>query len=77
LAGGANAFPALPAARKPTSTVFSPGYSGAGVIRQSNSSTPVNAWGGSGSTGPATPTEEAPARQVKGRKGKQVMYQWG
>lgn len=77
LAGGANAFPSLPAARKPTSTVFSPGYSGAGVIRQSNSSTPVNAWGGSGSTGPATPTEETPARQVKGRKGKQVMYQWG
>lgn len=78
LSGGAGAFPALPAARKPTSTVFSPGYSGAGVIRNSNSSTPVNAWGGSTSAGPATPSEETPAqRQVKGRKGKQVMYQWG
>lgn len=78
LSGGAGAFPALPAARKPTSTVFSPGYSGAGVIRNSNSSTPVNAWGGSASAGPATPSEETPAqRQVKGRKGKQVMYQWG
>jgi hypothetical protein len=78
LAGGANAFPSLPAARKPTSTVFSPGYSGAGVIRQSNSGTPVNAWGGNGSTGASTPTEDAAGqRQQKGRKGKQVMYQWG
>lgn len=78
LASGADAFPSLPAARKPTSTVFSPGYSGAGVIRSSNSSTPVNAWGGANSAGASTPTEEpAPQRQVKGRKGKQVMFQWG
>ncbi|KAM0690688.1 hypothetical protein Q7P36_009457 [Cladosporium allicinum] len=78
LARGADAFPSLPAARKPTSTVFSPGYSGAGVIRQSNSSTPVNAWGGSGDSGPSTPSGEASnQRQAKGRKGKQVMYQWG
>jgi len=78
LARGADAFPSLPAARKPTSTVFSPGYSGAGVIRQSNSGTPVNAWGGSGNSGPSTPSEEpSNQRQAKGRKGKQVMYQWG
>jgi hypothetical protein len=78
LTRGTDAFPSLPAARKPTSTVFSPGYSGAGVIRQSNSSTPVNAWGGSGDSGPSTPSGETPnQRQAKGRKGKQVMYQWG
>lgn len=75
-----DAFPALPAARKPTSTVFSPGYTGAGVIRQSNSSTPVNAWGPSGNT----PAVEAPALEAestakgKGKKGKkQIVFQWG
>lgn len=77
LSNGGDAFPSLPAARKPTSTVFSPGYSGAGVIRASNSSTPVNAWGGGSSAGPSTPSEEPAQRQVKGRKGKQVMFQWG
>lgn len=77
LSNGGDAFPSLPAARKPTSTVFSPGYSGAGVIRASNSSTPVNAWGGGSSAGPSTPSEEPTQRQVKGRKGKQVMFQWG
>lgn len=42
-------FPALPAAAKPTSTIFSPGYSGAGLIRDnSGRNTPLNAWVGAG-----------------------------
>lgn len=42
------AFPALPAAAKPTSTMFSPGYSGPAVRRdKSGTSTPVTAWGNS------------------------------
>ena len=76
-----DAFPALPAARKPTSTVFSPGYTGAGVIR-SNTSMPASAWGGgaaSNGTMPAAATEddlEAVKGKGKGRK-KQVLFNWG
>ncbi|KAH9844483.1 zinc finger protein [Teratosphaeria destructans] len=81
--GGASgdAFPALPAAKKPTSTVFSPGYTGSGVIR-TNSGTPVSAWAG-GSTngngsGVATPSVEPEVLgKGKGKKGKQVLFQWG
>jgi len=75
-----NAFPALPPGRKPTSTVFSPGYTGSGVLRQSGTSTPVSAWGAESSSG-ASPTpaemEGAEQRKGKGRKGKQVVFQWG
>jgi hypothetical protein len=47
-----DAFPALPAAPKPTSTLFSPGYSG-GVTHRVNSgrATPVNAWTGASGAG--------------------------
>lgn len=84
-AGKSEAFPALPAAAKPTSTVFSPGYRGAGVLRQSASSTPANAWGSNGgATAPvsAEATEEAADStgkgKGKGRQGKkQIVFQWG
>ena len=85
--GNSNAFPALPAAKKPTSTVFSPGYTGAGVIRQSNSNTPVNAWGapmptsnevGASTPGPALGEDAETGGKGKGKKGKkQIMFQWG
>lgn len=80
-----NAFPALPPGKKPTSTVFSPGYTGSGVLRQSGTSTPVNAWGGGGvggssSAAPTAGEEDAGGleqKKGKGRKGKQVVFQWG
>lgn len=75
-----DAFPALPIAQKPTSTVFSPGYTGAGVIR-ANYNHPVNAWSGSGSTPTSPPpldAESEGAGRGKGKKGKkQVVFQWG
>ena len=76
----AGAFPALPAARKPTSTVFSPGYTGTGVIR-ATSSNPMNAWSTAGGTSATTPPMESEvegAGRGKGKKGKkQIMFQWG
>lgn len=77
-----NAFPALPAAKKPTSNLFGPGYTGRGVLRNnSHNLAPANAWGGSGSesTMPVpVPEESAPSRgnKGKGKKG-QVLFQWG
>ncbi|KAI9664992.1 MAG: hypothetical protein M1821_006440 [Bathelium mastoideum] len=64
--GKEEAFPALPAAAKPSSTVFSPGYSGPGVRRdRSGTSTPVNAWangpGGGGGTGSGEASANASA----------------
>jgi hypothetical protein len=43
----ADAFPALPAAPKPTTTIFSPGYSGAGLRRDNSGRNMAtnNAWG--------------------------------
>jgi E3 ubiquitin-protein ligase ZNF598 len=82
-ASSADAFPALPAAKKPTSTVFSPGYTGAGVIRSNGGAgSSVNAWVAGGSTAPAA-GEGADQQQQqgggkgKGRKGKQIVMQWG
>lgn len=78
LGRAADAFPSLPAAKKPTSTVFSPGYTGAGVIRNNTGCT-VNAWAPGGSA-PDTPpaVEEAEMGKGKGKKGKkQVVFQWG
>jgi E3 ubiquitin-protein ligase ZNF598 len=78
-----DAFPALPAAKKPTTTVFSPGYTGYGVVRQSNSSTPVSAWGAgglnNGTVTPAAHVEEVEATgKGKGKKPKkQILAQWG
>jgi hypothetical protein len=80
---GADAFPALPAAAKPTSTIFSPGYTGMGLRRDnSGRNTPVNnPWAGpSGSAGgPTTPAaDDEGAGKKKGNKGKkQTLFQWG
>lgn len=78
---GGDAFPALPAAKKPTSTVFSPGYTGAGVIRTNASGSASNAWGGSSASSAApTPPAEEPVEtgKGKGKKGKkQLVFQWG
>ncbi|TKX20348.1 E3 ubiquitin-protein ligase hel2 [Elsinoe australis] len=90
-APGLNMFPALPAAKKPTSTVFSPGYTGQGVRRVNSPATGgVNAWGkpaattsggggGQGTNGGVGDEDvvEGPGKG-KGRKGKkQVLYNWG
>ncbi|RMX88329.1 hypothetical protein D0869_01698 [Hortaea werneckii] len=80
---GGDAFPALPAAKKPTSTVFSPGYTGAGVIRTNASPAVGNAWGASSASSSAAPTPPAEDGMVemgqgKGKKGKkQLVFQWG
>ena len=77
-----DAFPALPLAKKPTSTVFSPGYTGSGVIR-ANTGMPLNAWNGGGdASAPVAPLvsddAEAGKGKGKGRKGKQqVLFNWG
>jgi hypothetical protein len=76
----ADAFPALPAAAKPTSTIFSPGYTGRG-LRQDNSgrNTPVsNHWAGA-TGGSATPAvEDESAGKKKGNKGKkQTLFHFG
>ncbi|KAF2134046.1 hypothetical protein P153DRAFT_392666 [Dothidotthia symphoricarpi CBS 119687] len=77
----ADGFPALPAAAKPTSTIFSPGYTGLGLRRDnSGRNTPTgNAWGageGSGSTTPAA--EDASAGKKKGNKNKkQTLFHFG
>lgn len=82
--GLADAFPALPAAAKPTSTIFSPGYTGLGLRRDnSGRNTPVaNAWGGASgpNSGTTTPVgeEDSGAGKKKGNKNKkQTLFQWG
>jgi hypothetical protein len=83
--GPTDAFPALPAAAKPTSTIFSPGYTGSGLRRDnSGRNTPVSSspWGpssgaNSGTTTPA-PEEGGAAGKKKGNKGKkQTLFAWG
>jgi hypothetical protein len=79
---GKDAFPSLPAAKKPTSTVFSPGYTGRGIIRTNSGVNGSNAWaGGSSSSNTNTAVVSPPAEDEsvakKGKKGKQVMYKWG
>lgn len=71
-----DAFPALPLAKKPTSTVFSPGYTGSGVIRQSVPAA-INAWTASGSSAPSEGENDAEQAKKRGRKGKQVLVSWG
>jgi hypothetical protein len=79
----ADAFPALPAAAKPTSTIFSPGYTGLGLRRDnSGRNTPLsNPWAGpsGGASGAATPAaDDEGAGKKKGNKGKkQTLFQWG
>ncbi|KAF1998060.1 hypothetical protein P154DRAFT_524370 [Amniculicola lignicola CBS 123094] len=72
------AFPALPAAPKPTSTIFSPGYTGAGLRRDhSGRNTPVNAWAaaGAGGTNSANAVEGDEAGGGAKKKGKQSKKQ--
>ncbi|RMZ74184.1 c2h2 finger domain [Pyrenophora seminiperda CCB06] len=83
-APAADAFPALPAAAKPSSTIFSPGYTGNGLRRDnSGRSTPVgNVWGSSSgaNSGTTTPAldDASTAGKKKGNKGKkQTLFQWG
>ncbi|KAF1845846.1 uncharacterized protein K460DRAFT_386251 [Cucurbitaria berberidis CBS 394.84] len=80
----ADGFPALPAAAKPTSTIFSPGYTGLGLRRDhSGRSTPVgNAWGGasganSGTTTPAVEEDGATGKKKGNKNKKQTLFQWG
>ncbi|EME39324.1 hypothetical protein DOTSEDRAFT_179814 [Dothistroma septosporum NZE10] len=78
-----SAFPSLPAAKKPTSTVFTPGYTGRGVIRSDSNYAGANAWGGGGSASNGASTviisaEDESAGKGKGKKGKkQVLFNWG
>ncbi|TKA76549.1 hypothetical protein B0A49_01805 [Cryomyces minteri] len=87
-AGARDAFPALPAAKKPTSTVFSPGYNGAGVRRvEARPLANPSPWGSASAsaTASATPSaqqsdaEEADgaAAKRKGKGKKQMLFQWG
>jgi hypothetical protein len=81
-APAADAFPALPAAPKPTSTIFSPGYTGLGLRRDnSGRNTPVsNPWAAaSGASGPTTPAaEDEGTGKKKGNKGKkQMLFHFG
>ncbi|KAI8935970.1 hypothetical protein NX059_007474 [Plenodomus lindquistii] len=83
-ASPSDAFPALPAAPKPSSTIFSPGYTGSGLRRdQSGRNTPVsNAWGGasganSGATTPAVEEPGAPGKKKNNKTKKQTLFQWG
>lgn len=81
----ADAFPALPVAPKPTSTVFSPGYTGLGVRRDnSGRNTPINAhtWGApsagaSGSTTPAAVDESAGGKKKGNKNKKQTLFHFG
>jgi hypothetical protein len=79
----ADAFPALPAAPKPTSTIFSPGYTGLGLRRDnSGRNTPAsNAWAGASgaSSGPTTSAaDDEGSGKKKGNKGKkQMLFHFG
>lgn len=78
LAAGSDAFPALPPAAKPQSTIF--GY-GTGMVKRDSGKAPVNAWGGGGSaeaSSPAGDGDDGIQIKRKGNKGKkQVLMNWG
>ncbi|KAK3071857.1 hypothetical protein LTR53_007880 [Teratosphaeriaceae sp. CCFEE 6253] len=85
--GAGDLFPALPVGKKPMSSVFSPGYTGSGVIR-SGSSTPMSAWAAGGGSGKSQQTarvgeefeadENGAGPKGKGKKGKkQIVFAWG
>ncbi|KAH7017146.1 hypothetical protein EDB80DRAFT_888409 [Ilyonectria destructans] len=80
--GGEDAFPALPAAPKPQTTIF--GYGSGRLVHRDYGQRESNfQWGGSESSTPAAeePTQETEegAPKKKGGKGKkkQVLVQWG
>ncbi|KAF1987747.1 hypothetical protein K402DRAFT_445853 [Aulographum hederae CBS 113979] len=78
-------FPSLPAAKKPTTTVFSPGYSGRAIraVDAGRGQPVANAWAASGSGGgsngnggdAATGTEEEAGESAKGKKGGKKKFQ--
>ena len=80
-------FPALPAAAKPSVTLFSPGSRGVGVIRNhSGGAAVVNPWGGSNAAGGSSSAAAAAggegdvgtegAGKRKGNKGKKQVLIW-
>ena len=72
---GEDAFPALPAAPKPVTSIF--GY-GRGSVRRDwgqNADTGFS-WGAEAEAGPAEEEEEVGKKKGKG-KGKKVLVQWG
>ncbi|KAF2669655.1 hypothetical protein BT63DRAFT_373486 [Microthyrium microscopicum] len=75
----ASAFPALPAAAKPTLPSFTPGYTGAGVRRVQNASPGPAAWGPSTATAEAEEEDDAQqGRKKQGRQGKKVtLFKFG
>lgn len=83
----AELFPALPMAPKPTSTIFSPGYSGSGIRRDnSGRNAGANAWtggagsggGGGGSSSTAATEEANGGGKKKGNKNKkQTLFHFG
>ncbi|TLD39201.1 Zinc finger RING-type protein [Venturia nashicola] len=81
---GTDAFPALPAAAKPTSTKFTPGYNGYGVRREQAAPATANPWGGASSTGTngnaesGSNAEPGPDHKKKGNKNKkQTLFHFG
>lgn len=81
---GIDAFPALPAAAKPTSTKFTPGYNGYGVRREQGAPTTSNPWGGTSSNGNNGSAESGsnddpgPEQKKKGNKNKkQTLFHFG
>lgn len=76
-----DAFPALPAAPKPTTTIFGYG-SGRGIRRGYGHAESSFQWGGTATSAESSaPLEEAEAadegKGKKGKKGKKVLVQWG
>jgi hypothetical protein len=81
----ADLFPALPAAQKPTSTLFTPGGANARGIRRDAGGTAVatNAWGGGGGAGSGESSAVASSSEAdgagakrKGNKGKKQVLIW-
>lgn len=87
-AAGGDAFPALPAAPKPTTTIFGYG-TGRGVRRDYGHADSGFQWGGAGGAAAPAADEEAPDEAHEGagagngkgkkggKKGKKVLVQWG
>ncbi|KAM3565073.1 hypothetical protein ARSEF4850_001570 [Beauveria asiatica] len=76
--GGDDSFPALPAAPKPTTTIF--GYGGGRGVRRDYGHAESNfRWGGGAAATDATPeaAEAEESKGKKGKKGKKVLVSWG
>lgn len=83
-APGSEAFPALPAAAKPTSSLFTPGYNGRAILRVGGGASP-SPWDPAGasstngaSNGAEVAEEASGGSKKKGNKNKkQVLNLWG